>query len=229
MLQTFDKNLSALYNSIYHKNISSIGKNSIVAEPLAKEGEMRWGVSAVLRGTLPDKVQSTINEARSLIGESHTYYDQGNWHLTVRSLEPYRSFIPVSDARINSYIEVLKRLNRKNLKVIFKGFVSTPSGLLLCGYPQFDLTDLRLSIYNELARQDLVAESPEPTINKIRNTCHASLAIYGGKFADTKSFTAFLNSKKCEDFGFVDNLQMEVVRYVRTENHVELMRLSTFD
>lgn len=39
------------YSAIFQSNIEHIKRNSVAVDPLPKAGEMRWGMSAVLRGT----------------------------------------------------------------------------------------------------------------------------------------------------------------------------------
>ena len=187
---------------------------------------MRWGVSLVLRGRLPAPLQQALADARLLIGESHTFYNQANWHITVRSLEAFREEIPADDQAVAQYCELLSNLKTPdNLRVQFKGLVSTHSGLLACGYPLFDLFELRQTLFDKLEKQGLVESSPEPDREQLRNSCHASLILYGGKLRSLDTYIPFLEAYLEQDLGRVSHLQLDLVRYFRSNNGVVLTSL----
>lgn len=222
-----DEKLDSIYRTIHSSSLPLVASNSIKIEPLPVEGEMRWGASIVLRGKLPESVKSIIQELRSILGTNHTYYGTDSWHISIRSLEPFRQKIPETDQAIAIYKRIVdSHLSFAQFNVGFQGLVTTASGLLLCGYPDFDLEKLRLSIFQELSSHGLVSNSPEPAIDRLRDTCHASLVVFGSKIDRNSEYIDYVESKLAETFGSAQNLDLELVRYIRTENQINVVRLS---
>ena len=61
---------------------------------------------------------------------------------------------------------------------------------------------------------------------KLRNTCHASLVIYGSEIANSSEYIHFLNENVEFDFGELVNLSLELVKYSRVSNYIKVMKIS---
>ena len=223
---TAEENLKKIYKEIRHNALPKLRSSQLTFEPLPIIGEMRWGISIVLRGELPDIVFRKIKEVETLIGDKHTYYNSKTIHFTIRALEAYRTDISPNDEPLQLYKKITKNNSKPNFTIALKGIVSTASGLLLCGYPNFDLKGLRTAIYDDLNVNGLTSCSPEPNREKLRNTCHASLVVYGSEIKNNAEYLTFLNENIAFDFGASVNLNLEIVKYERTQNNIEVFKIS---
>ena len=226
MKSSTEKSLKLIYERIRSSALPKLESNQLEFEPLPICGEIRWGISFVLQGKLPSDVFNKIEEVRSLIGDNHTYYDSHSLHFTIRSLEAYRGNVPPNDERVLVYKDVLKNYLGKKFTVSLRGIISTASGLLLCGYPDFNLAEMRSTLYDKLNVDDLTLSSPEPYRDKLRNTCHASIVLYGSELTDCSRYIGFLDENFEFDFGEAIELSLGLVHYIRTPNQIKVLRIS---
>jgi len=85
---------------------------------------------------------------------------------------------------------------------------------------------MRSSLYDKLNVDDLTLSSPEPYRDKLRNTCHASIVIYGSELTDCSRYIDFLDENFEFDFGEAVELSLELVQYNRTSNQIKVLQIS---
>lgn len=217
------------YEAIWSGARAIVSSGAVHVDPLPEPGQPRWGVSAVLRPDLPDAVWRRLDRLVELLGPGHAVYDPSGVHVTLRSLESYRSHVPVDDDLVRAYASVLASLRAPGgpLRVRFRGIVGTPTGVILCGYPQFDLVSLRRRYFAELAERGLTESGPETRLDGLRDSCHASLVVFGGPLRHPAAAFALLEDARFEDFGVVACDRIEIVRYARDRHTVETHVLAT--
>ena len=222
------EDLAARYASIWRASRDAIADNSVAVDPLPEVGEPRWGVSAVFRPQLPQAVWETLAEISKSAGPDHAYYDQSNVHVTLRSNEGYRGDVPSKDPDVEGYAQVLSETlaGLSPPTVEFRGIIGARTSLLLCGYPNFDIIALRRGYFRRLERAGLLRKGPESSIEKVRNTCHATLAVFSGPLSDPKVTASKLDGVKDMSFGTVPIVGLEIVSYARTLDRVETRTLA---
>lgn len=219
-----DKYMESIYEQLHLRSCPLIASNSLDIEPLPVEGEMRWGLSLVLRGQLPEPAVKVIDDVREILGSGHTFYSNDSCHITIRSLEPFHE--KCNQSNIAVYKELVDKFSNKHkFNINFTGLSTTSSGLILRGYPCFDIKGMRESIHNELLSYGLVSNSPEPSIHHIRNTCHASLVIFGRGITSTSDYLRYLDTKQSAALGTAHNWSLELVRFIRSSHNVEVVAI----
>lgn len=226
--RSFD-DLEALYSRIRDGNREAIIGNDIVIDPLPLPGELRWGISTVFRPKLSTELWRNISDLQNTLGNAHAAYDQSSVHVTVRSNEGFRPSIADDDHDVAGYADAMKAVieGHAPFEVTFKGLIGVRTGVLLCGYPHFDLIELRRRYFLELKARELIRPGPEPSIEKVRNTCHASMIMFSEPLTKPKKFASHLDELADRDFGTVVIDEFDIVSYSRTLSHIETVTHAT--
>ena len=221
--------LESRYAKIREGNRQAIIENDIVVDSLPQPGELRWGISTVFRPKLSAELWRDIADLRNTMGEVHAAYDPNSVHVTVRSNEGFRANIVANDSDVAGYADAMKAVieGHQPFEVTFKGMIGVRTGVLLCGYPHFDLIELRKKYFLELGARNLVRPGPEPTIENVRNTCHASMVMFSEPLSDAKMFTAHLDKLVNRDYGTVVIEEFDIVSYSRTLSQIKTVTHAT--
>ncbi|MBT2233305.1 2'-5' RNA ligase family protein [Nonomuraea sp. NEAU-A123] len=106
------------------------------------EGAARWGAAAILRpvGTVLERLADLAQDAGTVAGPGHWAHGADCLHVTLRSLEPYRSVIPVDDPLRRAYADALREAaaDVSPVRVVLRGVSPHPGGVLACGHPVDD-------------------------------------------------------------------------------------------
>lgn len=106
------------------------------------EGAARWGATAILRpvGTVLDRLSELAREAGTVAGPGHWAHGADCLHVTLRSLEPYRSVIPADDPLRRSYVDALREAaaGLPPVEVVLRGVSPHAGGVLAYGHPADD-------------------------------------------------------------------------------------------
>ncbi|HUR04518.1 MAG TPA: hypothetical protein VM347_18380 [Nonomuraea sp.] len=106
------------------------------------EGAARWGAAAILRpvGTVLDRLVELAQQAGTVAGPEHWAHGADCLHVTLRSLEPYRSVIPADDPLRRVYADALREAaaGLPPVRVVLRGVSPHAGGVLACGYPADD-------------------------------------------------------------------------------------------
>ncbi|MFI7152885.1 2'-5' RNA ligase family protein [Nonomuraea sp. NPDC050022] len=106
------------------------------------EGGARWGAAAVLRpaGTVLDRLVELAREASTVAGPGHWAHGADCLHVTLRSLEHYRSVIRMDDPLRRAWADALREAvaGLPPVRVVLRGVSPHAGGVLACGYPVDD-------------------------------------------------------------------------------------------
>lgn len=161
------------------------------------------------------------------MGPDHAYYDADSTHITIRSNENFRGSPAADDPDVIGCGKALKEAlsDIGPCTIRFRGIIGVPSSLLLCGYPEFDLAELRQSYFRLLKERGLIRPGPEQSVDKVRNTCHASLVIFSGPLKEPGAVHDRLQALSDMDFGTVPDIDWDIVAYERTRQIVRAVSL----
>ena len=191
---------------------------------------MRWGLSAVLRPRhWPAAVVAGLQALQQQLAGQAVVYASPHLHLTLASLEAYRAPVPPDDPELRAYVHALHTVGRRwpPLRVRLCGLNATAGGVLLQGWPEFDLQALRHDLADAVAqaRRDEGlpprGASPPP-----RDTAHVSLAVFVGPLSDAPSLVAHIERHRMADWGTLECDTLSLVQYTRGPQSVALTTLA---
>lgn len=215
------------YEAIRVASRSALLANDISVDPLPRPGDPRWGISLVLRPQLGESVWSALGDLAMCAGADHSYYSSQNVHVTIRTLESYRAEPSGCDPVLEEYAAAAKAATARigEFRISYRGFAASKTSLILCGFPHFDLVAVREALHRQLERTDGVRASPEPTIERLRTTCHASLAVFSKQLSDPAGFIAAIDRFQGLEFGSSVNCQLQIVSFARTPTTINIHEL----
>lgn len=221
--------LEAAYERLWDDGRSALEAGVTSPEPAVEEGSPRWGVSAVLRpvGTVADALAEAAREADSRAGGGHIVYAAGGLHVTVRSIEGYRSDVPRDDPRVAEYGRILRGAARDlgPVAIEFRGIVATPTAVLVQGFPVGEaLAELREAMHDGLVGAGLPLG---PEAAQRRETAHATLLMVTRRLPDPAAFAAYVDERRRVPFGTCTFDAVDLVRYRRAATNVALVDLDT--
>lgn len=228
MNNAIPQSLAARYESIRSANREAMLANEIAVDPLPKPHENRWGISTVFRPRLGPQLWADLRSLQMATGANHAAYDSGSIHVTIRSNEGFRPSVSADDSDVSLYAEAMRVAvqGSGSLEVIFKGMIAARTGVILCGYPRFDLMALRQRYYQELEARKAIRPGPEAAWAMMRNTCHASLLMFSDIIAKPVQAVAMLDAFAHRDYGIVRIEAFDVVSYHRTLEQIRTTTLA---
>ena len=222
------QDIAVRYEDIPAANREAVLANDIVIDPLPQLHEPRWGVSTVFRPSLSGQVWDDLVALRKVAGQHHATYDPRSVHVTVRSNECFRSPVTSSDGDVSLYADAMQAaiIGAGSLKVMFKGMMAVRTGIVLCGYPMFDLMTLRQRYYQELQARNAIRSGPEALPEKIIDTCHASLMMFFEALAEPARTVTMLDTFSRRAYGTVQIEAFDVVAYHRCWDQITTTTLA---
>lgn len=223
------RDLGGRYKVIRAASREAVLANDIIVDPLPHLHEPRWGVSTVFRPSLSERVWDDVLALQKAAGPHHATYDPDSVHVTVRSNECFRSPVAPDDGDVSLYVDAMRAslIGAGSLKMMFKGMIAVRTGIVLCGYPMFDLTSLRQRYYQELQARNAIRPGPEALPGKIRDTCHASLLMFSDALAEPAQTVAMLDTFCDRDYGTVQIEAFDVVTYQRSSEQITTTTLAS--
>lgn len=226
------KNLERItsdYQRMWNESKEQLKKGKIDTDPVPDNSSRRWGVSIVIRPTEPalSKLVNTADEIAKFAGSDQIIYDDSNLHTTIRSIEFQRLEVDENDEKVKEYEEALRVVTEKfgSIKISYKGLTASKGGVMAQGWPLDDtLQEIREAFHEELEKRGLLGGPEEVSI---RQTSHASLAVFTQPLADPEGLVNYLQDNRETDFGTCEITQIDLVRYRRTETDVSLVVFAT--
>lgn len=216
------------YAEVAQRGMDAIASGRGNRDVAPRDGDPRWGISAIFRlaGPPAERISDFAEEARPSLGAHHIFYGSHDLHTTLRSFEGYRAGAGPGDERVEKYVEIVEELTRglDPIPIEYRGVVASPAGLLIAGWPgdPGGLQHLRDRIHGSL---DELGEMTGPEKDAPRQLFHASLCVFMGGIADPAATTALLADHADRGFGTVTFDAIEIVRYRRSEEAVEILPL----
>ncbi|TVZ37402.1 hypothetical protein P886_1743 [Alteromonadaceae bacterium 2753L.S.0a.02] len=221
------KDFSELYRHIHTQACNQFTSQSAYKQKCEIQNVPRQGVSLVLSGKLPDAVSDVIVSARNLIGVNHLFYNAETWHVTVNSLQ--RGSSDSAGTLLPIYQEILAKLSQDRqhpFSIFFKGIVTSTSALLLCGYPNFDITSLRAAVHQELDAHKAGSHNLDSDSQSLRKTCHASLVIYKAELEHPHRYLQFVESMGTKAFGIVQPMHLKLINYRISHESIDITSIN---
>lgn len=192
------------------------------------DGTRRWGLSAVFE--LPEPMcgllERELETIRERSGNAHLYYQPNNFHITIRTLEGYRTFIPPE--HVDHYVRQAKEAADGLVPQIrLRGLCASDGGIFACGYANsdVDLMRRRLAIAAESYRS---VGPPGVDDRRIRNTLHVSLMVFVGRRpAALPALAQSISERRTADFGSFAPRALRLVSYEWTADTVRMNQLAS--
>jgi hypothetical protein len=221
-----DAALAARYARIADGGAAVLANGHVAPDPLPVDGGLRWGIAAVLRlrGRSPALTDAAAALAR-LLGPSHVVHAPDALHVTLRQFEPYRERIAADDARLHACAAVVASFaaDTAPVTIALRGLIVSSTGVVVAGWPRVDLQRLRLDLHDRLDAAHVPMTGPEADRSRLRDTAHASLAIFGGPVARHVELAALAADHADADFGTCTFDDVSIVGYRRTHDAVSLI------
>lgn len=221
-----EKYLNELYEKIWSKGKIALSNAQIAIDPVPMPGQLRWGLSAVLRPeNWPSRLTSCINELAPILADGSFIYGPKGLHFTVKSFEGYRENVAEGDEYLQAYIDAISQASSRisPMTISLRGLVASPGGVLIKGWPKMDLQDFRRTMHESLTHSDLRIWGPESDLSRIRTSAHATLSIFHRADAQYADLINFVEKHFATEFGDITFDTIKIVGYRRTTTTVELL------
>jgi len=123
------------------------------------DGSPRWGMSALMRPdpSAADVLDQIAHLAAAAAGGAHwTSGATVSSHLTLRSLEPFRSHVPVNDPLVERYAVALRSaaMGIGPIRFAVTGLTLTPHSVMACAVPADSAADDLAAAYADALGSD---------------------------------------------------------------------------
>lgn len=218
------------YNRMWKAGRLDIEGGNVDADPIPTATSLRWGVSilATIAPPLAATLEALAADCQYLCGNNHTFYKRATSHVTVRSCEFHRVNVARDDPYIRAYRTVLADVCREHnpFEIAYCGLNANRTGIISQGYPLSEaLQALREAIHKRLAKRG-VRHGPEA--EKVRQTAHTSIAVFGGAVADPAKLYGWIEANRETWCGITCITHLSLVRYDRSAYDVRLVPFATF-
>jgi hypothetical protein len=218
--------LAAKYARIADAGRRAILEGRTTVEPPPVDGTPRWGLSVVLRPKPWTRALcATATALRDTLGTPHWLYGPSTMHVTLRSIESHRFAIGPDDPLVARYRAVARDVlaNVPSPVLELRGLLPSAGGVLVAGYPTFDLQPVRHALFDAFSLLDVPMTGPETTRATLRDTFHASFALFGGPIVDRDRLVDLLDAHRDISFGVYACLSVSLVAYRRDAYGVSLI------
>lgn len=188
------------------------------------DGEPRWGLSLVAlpTGSLLEALSGAARDVRRLqVGDQHVH-DPAAIHLTITSLEPYRSRVPTAD--VEPYGEALNRVQHLlDFSVEVVGLGGSAAGVFAQGFGDAKLQTLRAAMHQTVAEVH-GGQTPETVF--IRDTAHVSLSVFrDAAHPPQPALVDYIDNRRTTALGILKAPTLALVRYQPVNGGMQLQRL----
>jgi hypothetical protein len=219
---------TAIYDALWQRGKSALRHGPLVLDEPPVPGSSRWGLSAViaLSDEIAGRLAEEVERLRAIAGRPHLYYDRASFHLTVRSLEGYRTTVPPAD--IAEYLTgVSEAAVRIRPKIEMRGLCAGESGVLACGFADADMDRLRTRLTARAAahgRRGPAGVDDE----RVRDTLHASLMVFRQQ-RFLPDLADYIESRRSWHFGSFVPDAIRLVQYEWTSDGVRMSQVGAID
>lgn len=209
---------------------ADIEAGKVDVDPVPTATSLRWGISiiATIEPPLVTTFESLVDDCQRLCGDGHTFYNRTNFHTTIRSCEFYRTNIARDDFAVSSYKTVLAEVCREHnpFEIAYCGLNANRTGVICQGYPLTKtLQAVRSALHQRLAELG-VRHGPEA--EKVRQTAHTSITVFGGAVADAAKLYGWIEDNRETWYGTARITHLSLVRYDRRTYDVSLIPFAKF-
>lgn len=184
------------------------------------EGHPRWGASAVLRPAEPvlSRLASLSASLESAAGPGHWAHGPETLHFTLRSLEPYRSVIPLDDPLRLAYASAARKATAglAPVQVELVGVSPHSGGVVALGRPVGDGLVTLAERFAEHLGEDGAFQS------WVRDRWYVSLMHFAQPLADPKPIVTWCDEHAGVPIGVAQLDAVDIVQAVRQGAGVRL-------
>lgn len=202
--------LEEIYNQKHKKGIDSIiNGNEFLDENLNNNDDTRKGIHLLIRPS--EKVIKSIqNKARELqhIDSNLYIYSPECMHFTLFSYINQTENFKYKKEQKELYQRLSKEIisNFKKFTISCKGLMLTDRTILVKGYPERTMNDIRKKIRETLYKNDIsYTELYKDDI------CHLSLVRFKNKIANREKLVKFVTDNYDYNFGLFDVSEVELI------------------
>lgn len=205
-------NLKEHYLKLYTEALSKIKADDYEIDRLIDaDNDFRFGITLLIRPDEKTKanIQNFLNEVK-LVSPHQYYYQNSDIHVTVMSIISCYEGFKLDSVNIEDYIKIIDEAlnNRKSFNIHFKGITASPSCILLQGFFDYTLNDirdqLRISFKSSTLQQSLDQRYAI-------QTAHATVIRFRREITNKDAFLNLLERYKDFDFGTFEVKNMELV------------------
>jgi hypothetical protein len=227
-----NKEISNTYERMWVQFQSDMadGKSKIDLPP--SSGDLRWGVSLVLRlahaKKLVDNLSKEVEMMTPLVGSNQLFYGEDTFHTTVRSIEAYRE-LETDDEKILRYKQILNVLSKEfgSIIICYVGLTAGGATIMAQGWPTDDtLYRLRCRFDSELKKEHLQGGLEKVSLRK---TAHSSLIVLTEMIQAPSKLLFYISDNRKKQYGYSRASKIELVRYIRTKSNVSIIPLMSVD
>jgi hypothetical protein len=223
--------LRAIYDDLWRQGRVALSSGCVDVDPLPVVGGPRWGISAVLRPMAwSDALVGCATSIAALAGPRTVVYEPADLHVTVQQFEGYRVDVPADDRALRDQSTALVAITRElaPLTIELRGLTASAGGVLIQGWPRFDLQALRTRLHGELGAGGSPVSGPEASSSALRTSAHATLAMFGGSVERAHDLGDYIEAHRETDFGTIAFDELWLVGYARSRRSVTLIEYGRF-
>ncbi|MFB4272608.1 hypothetical protein [Nonomuraea sp. GTA35] len=187
------------------------------------EGAMRWGAAAVLRpeGAIVDRMTEL---AATVEAPGHWVHGGRTLHVTLRTLEPYRTHVPEDDPARRAYgaalAEAVDGLPPAGVRLA--GVSPHRGGVLVGAHPQDDtLATIRKRFAHALESRGV----RDLERGRVRDLWYVSLVHFAAPLTNAREIVAWCDTHADTDFGTAELRTAEIVQFLHTGGGIRVRSL----
>ncbi len=213
------------YDALDARGLAALASDAVVVEPPPRDGDPRWGITAVLRpGSWTPALAECARAGAAVLGPGHAVYDADGLHVTVRAIEGFRGPVDDDDPALATYAAAIRDVVARTAPIAVRldGLAAAPNGIVVRGRCGTAMRTLRDALHARLAPLATTPPGPEMDRADLRRTVHATLAVYGGPVARADDVAAFVRSHRTTPFGAFVADALWLVSYCRSDDAVRV-------
>ena len=203
-------NLEEIYYQKHIKGLESIkNENEFLDENLNNANDTRRGIALLIRPSeeVNKKIQNKVKELK-YIDSSLYLYSTDCLHISLYSfIHQTKDFIYKNEQK-ELYIRLSKEVlsNVKKFKISCKGLMFTETAILVKGYPEKTMNEIRKNIRETLYKNNI------SHIEKYKDDiCHLSLGRFKNRITNREKLIQFVDDNYNYDFGSFDVSEVELL------------------
>lgn len=203
-------NLDEIYNQKHKQGIENImSGNEFLDGNLNNDNDTRRGINLLIRPSeeVTKEIQNKIVEIKNIDPNLYLYSSDCLHFSLFCFVHQTKDFIYKTEQK-KLYIELSKEIlsNVKKFKISCNGLMLTDKGVLVKGFPDATMNEIRNKI-----RKILDEKNINHTEIYKDDICHLSLVRFKNKIENRKKLVEFINNNYNYDFGFFDVTEIELL------------------
>ncbi|MGW3351432.1 hypothetical protein ACWDA3_49730 [Nonomuraea rubra] len=189
------------------------------------DGATRWGAAAVLRpeGEIVDRMTEL---AATVNAPGHWVHGGRTLHVTLRTLEPYRTHIPQDDPLRRAYGAALAEAAEglPPAEVRLAGVSPHRGGVLVGAHPQDDTLDTLRKRFAHALESRRVRDLER---GRVRDLWYVSLVHFAAPLTNPRELVEWCDTHADTDFGTTGLPAAEIVQFLHTGEGIRVHSLES--